>query len=54
MRQREPDEARERADLGERGIFYRLQAGAFGQIAEAKSACRALEKRKIACFVVEG
>ncbi|WP_350051149.1 SPOR domain-containing protein [Parvibaculum sp.] len=44
----------QKADLGERGIFYRLQAGAFGQIAEAKSACRALEKRKIACFVVEG
>lgn len=43
-----------RADLGERGIFYRLQAGAFRQILEAKSACRALEKRKIACFVVEG
>src|SRR5690606_9549195 len=44
----------QRADLGERGIFYRLQAGAFGQIAEAKSACKALEKRRIACFVVEG
>lgn len=47
------DPAIQKADLGERGIFYRLQAGAFGQIAEAKSACKALEKRKIACFVVE-
>lgn len=43
----------QRADLGDKGIFYRLQAGAFGEIAEAKSACKALEQRKIACFVVE-
>jgi Tfp pilus assembly protein PilF len=43
----------QRADLGEKGVFYRLQAGAFTQIAEAKSACKALEQRKIACFVVE-
>ena len=43
----------QKADLGAKGIFYRLQAGAFGQVADAKSACKALEKRKIACFVVE-
>lgn len=48
------DPAIQRADLGARGVFYRLQAGAFDQIAEAKSACKALEKRRIACFVVEG
>lgn len=43
----------QRADLGEKGVFYRLQAGAFAKIVEAKSACKALEQRKIACFVVE-
>jgi cell division protein FtsN len=44
----------QRADLGEKGVFYRLQAGAFGEAAAAKSACKALERQKIACFVVEG
>lgn len=43
----------QKADLGERGIFYRLRAGGFERIDDAKSACRALEARKIACFVVE-
>ncbi|MBO6693663.1 MAG: SPOR domain-containing protein, partial [Parvibaculum sp.] len=32
---------------------YRLRAGAFGDISAAKSACKALEQRKIACFVVK-
>lgn len=44
----------QKADLGEKGVFYRLQAGAFGEIAAAKSACKALEQRKIPCFVVDG
>ena len=43
----------QKADLGERGIFYRLRAGGFERVDDAKSACRALEARKIACFVVE-
>ncbi|MFA7639603.1 MAG: SPOR domain-containing protein, partial [Parvibaculum sp.] len=43
----------QRADLGDKGVFYRLQAGAFTRIADAKSACKALEQREIACFVVE-
>ena len=43
-----------KADLGEKGVFYRLQAGAFAEIAAAKSACKALERRKIDCFVVDG
>lgn len=47
------DPAIRRADLGAKGVFYRLQAGTFAQIADAKSACEALERRKIACFVVE-
>lgn len=44
----------QRADLGERGIFYRLRAGAFEGIGEARAACKALETRKIACVVVDG
>jgi len=44
----------QRADLGERGIFYRLRAGAFDGIGEARAACKALEARKIACVVVDG
>lgn len=44
----------QKADLGERGIFYRLRAGGFERIDDARSACKALEKRKIACFVVDG
>ncbi|MAU60344.1 MAG: hypothetical protein CMI62_06390 [Parvibaculum sp.] len=43
----------QRADLGPKGVFYRLRAGAFGDISAAKSACKALEQRKIACFVVK-
>lgn len=43
----------QRADLGDKGVFYRLQAGAFTKIADAKSACKALEQHEIACFVVE-
>mgnify|MGYP003626425075 CR=1 FL=1 len=44
----------QKADLGERGIFYRLRAGRFERIDDARSACKALERRKIACFVVDG
>jgi cell division protein FtsN len=44
----------QKADLGDRGTFYRLRAGEFELMEDAKSACRALEARKIACFVVEG
>lgn len=42
-----------KADLGEKGVFYRLQAGAYGRIGDAKAACKALERQKIACFVVD-
>lgn len=43
----------QRADLGERGIFYRLRAGAFDGVGQARAACKALEARKIACIVVD-
>ncbi|MEX1154880.1 SPOR domain-containing protein [Parvibaculum sp.] len=44
----------QRVDLGERGIFYRLRAGAFDGIVDARAACKALEARKIECIVVDG
>lgn len=44
----------QRADLGERGVFYRLRAGGFDGIGEARAACKALEAWKIACVVVDG
>ena len=44
----------QRADLGERGVFYRLRAGAFDGIADARSACKALQARKFACVIVDG
>jgi len=40
-----------RADLGEKGVFYRLQAGPLADEA-AKGLCRELTARKQACFVV--
>ncbi len=42
----------EEAKLGERGVFYRLQAGAFGTEAAASAACDALIDAGQACFVV--
>lgn len=42
----------EEARLGERGVFYRVQAGAFGSEAGAAEACDALIGLGQACFVV--
>ena len=42
----------ERADLGERGIFYRLRTGSFADRDEAQAMCRKLADRKIDCLVV--
>jgi len=41
-----------RADLGARGIFYRLRAGPLADRAAARALCRALIARKQDCFVV--
>lgn len=44
----------EKADLGkDKGIYYRLQAGTFADIKDAKSLCSSLQKRSIECMVVE-
>ncbi|MGE4218329.1 MAG: SPOR domain-containing protein [Alphaproteobacteria bacterium] len=42
----------ERADLGEKGIFYRIQGGGFETRAAAQSTCDALKSRNVGCFVV--
>ncbi|MBI1262531.1 MAG: hypothetical protein GC184_12505 [Rhizobiales bacterium] len=41
----------ERADLGAKGIYYRLQTGDYGSVAEAKSRCNALTAQSLACIV---
>jgi SPOR domain len=41
-----------RADLGERGVFYRLRAGPIASEARAKSLCSALAGRKVSCLIV--
>ncbi|MCH8002543.1 MAG: SPOR domain-containing protein [Proteobacteria bacterium] len=40
-------------DLGERGIFYRVQAGFFPDRAGASALCRALKARQQDCLVVK-
>lgn len=42
-----------RKDLGEKGIFYRLQAGPFDDSADARLACKKLVENKQGCFFVE-
>lgn len=41
-----------RSDLGERGVFYRLQAGPLDSRESAERLCAALRDRQIGCFVV--
>jgi len=41
-----------RADLGERGIYYRLQVNGLEDFAEAKALCADLSSRNIDCLVV--
>lgn len=43
----------ERKDLGEKGIFYRLQAGPFENSSDARQACKKLIENKQGCFFVE-
>lgn len=41
-----------RADLGERGIFYRLRSGPFAEQAAAEALCKKLRDRNQPCMVV--
>ncbi len=42
----------ERADLGKRGVYFRLQAGAFESEAKARAVCRQLRAKKQDCIIV--
>ena len=42
----------ERADLGKKGIFYRLRAGPVADLAAAKALCQSLANLKVGCLVV--
>lgn len=42
----------QRADLGAKGIYYRVQAGPLADDAAAKTLCSSLQSRKIGCLVV--
>ncbi len=42
-----------RADLGDKGVFWRLRAGPFADEAAAKTRCADLAKRKVGCMVVK-
>jgi cell division septation protein DedD len=41
-----------RADLGERGIYYRIQAGPVGDVAAAEHLCGELKRRNVGCILV--
>ena len=43
----------QRADLGSKGVFYRLRVGAFSQRAAATEFCDALKSAKHQCIVVQ-
>jgi hypothetical protein len=42
----------EKADLGQKGIYYRIQAGPFADRSAADVACQELTKQKASCLVV--
>ncbi len=46
------DFAAQRVDLGERGIFYRIQAGPVGDAAQAEKDCSELKRRGVGCLLV--
>jgi cell division septation protein DedD len=47
------DYAAERVDLGERGIFYRVQAGPIADAAKAEQECAELKRRGVGCILVK-
>lgn len=42
-----------RVDLGDKGIFYRIQAGPIADGAEAAQSCAALKSRNVGCILVK-
>lgn len=43
----------EKADLGSKGIFYRLQVGSLASVSEGRSICNELTAKKQGCFIVK-
>lgn len=41
-----------RADLGDRGVFYRLRVGPIASEAKAQSLCAALASRNVSCLII--
>ncbi len=41
-----------RADLGSKGVFYRVRAGPVGGAAEARALCDRFKARRQACFII--
>ena len=41
-----------RADLGEKGIYYRIQAGPISNTSTADRICSELRQRRLACMIV--
>lgn len=44
----------EEADLGDKGVFFRLQAGSFKTRAEARAYCERLKAKRLDCLVAGG
>ncbi|HEY1796797.1 MAG TPA: SPOR domain-containing protein [Stellaceae bacterium] len=42
-----------RADLGDKGVWYRIEAGSFAQAAAAERVCRELKARHLGCSVAK-
>ncbi len=42
-----------RADLGEKGIYYRIEAGPIADMAQAEASCDTLKSRKVGCILVK-
>jgi len=43
----------QRADLGDKGIFYRVRGGWLATRAEAKAVCNELKKRNVGCLIAK-
>ena len=43
----------QRADLGVKGVFYRVRGGWFANRGEAKAICTELAKRNVGCLIAK-
>ena len=43
----------QKADLGDKGIFYRLRVGSLSNESDARTLCKKLIEQKYGCFVVK-